>query len=66
MNGRPLPPDHGFPVPLVVPGWVGVTSIKWVGEIQVSRGNVQPAAVPFNTLGYLFGAVVKHPITVSG
>jgi hypothetical protein len=28
-------------------------------------GNVQPAAVPFNTLGYLFGAVVKHPITVS-
>jgi hypothetical protein len=23
MNGSPLPPDHGFPVRLVVPGWVG-------------------------------------------
>ena len=28
-------------------------------------GNVQPAAVPFNTLGDLFGAVVKHPVTVA-
>ncbi|WP_432872199.1 molybdopterin-dependent oxidoreductase [Microbispora rosea] len=23
MNGRPLPPDHGHPARLVVPGWVG-------------------------------------------
>jgi hypothetical protein len=26
----------------------------------------QPATVPFNTLGYLFSAVVKHPVTVAG
>jgi hypothetical protein len=27
--------------------------------------NVEPATVPFNTLGSLFGAVVKHPVTVA-
>ncbi|MFC7405448.1 sulfite oxidase [Georgenia alba] len=36
MNGEPLPPDHGFPARLVVPGWVGVASIKWLGEIEVA------------------------------
>jgi DMSO/TMAO reductase YedYZ molybdopterin-dependent catalytic subunit len=36
MNGVPLPPDHGFPLRLVVPGWVGVSNIKWVGQIEVS------------------------------
>jgi hypothetical protein len=29
-----------------------------------SRGRVQPATVPFNTQGYLFWAVVDHPVTV--
>jgi DMSO/TMAO reductase YedYZ molybdopterin-dependent catalytic subunit len=37
MNGRDLPPDHGAPLRLVVPGWVGVAGIKWVGSIEVSR-----------------------------
>jgi DMSO/TMAO reductase YedYZ molybdopterin-dependent catalytic subunit len=36
MNGEPLPRDHGFPVRLVVPGWVGVASIKWLGELRVT------------------------------
>ncbi|HEV7761051.1 MAG TPA: sulfite oxidase [Acidimicrobiales bacterium] len=36
MNGEPLPPDHGFPVRLVVPGWVGIASIKWLGRIEVA------------------------------
>jgi DMSO/TMAO reductase YedYZ molybdopterin-dependent catalytic subunit len=37
MNGADLPPDHGAPLRLVVPGWVGVASTKWVGSIEVSR-----------------------------
>ncbi len=176
MNGKPLPPDHGYPVRLLTPGWVGVCNVKWVGKIEVSksplysdwntktyvligpdyptkpvvttqnvkaafelpwggtvpagkhtltgrawsglakiarvevsfdggarwqsarldkrnlpkawvqfsipwvahtgshhlmaraadsRGNVQPLSIPFNEQGYLFGAVVKHPITVA-
>jgi DMSO/TMAO reductase YedYZ molybdopterin-dependent catalytic subunit len=36
MNGSPLPPDHGHPVRLVVPGWVGIASIKWLGELRVT------------------------------
>ena len=35
MNGEPLPPQHGFPLRLVVPGWYGMTSVKWLEEISV-------------------------------
>jgi DMSO/TMAO reductase YedYZ molybdopterin-dependent catalytic subunit len=35
MNGKPLPRDHGAPVRLVVPGWYGCASIKWVNEIAL-------------------------------
>src|SRR5262249_1360133 len=35
MNGKPLPPDHGFPVRALVSGYVGPASIKWVGRIEV-------------------------------
>ena len=35
MNGGPLPPQHGFPLRLVVPGWYGMTNVKWLTEISV-------------------------------
>ena len=41
MNGEPLPPDHGSPLRLVVPGWVGIASIKWLGQHRGRR----PAAL---------------------
>jgi len=34
MNGEPLPVSHGFPLRLVVPGWAGDCSVKWVTDIQ--------------------------------
>ena len=34
MNGQALQPDHGAPVRLVVPGWYGCVSIKWVNQIE--------------------------------
>ena len=40
MNGEPLPPDHGFPVRSIVPGWVGSSNIKWLGGIEVSSQRV--------------------------
>jgi DMSO/TMAO reductase YedYZ molybdopterin-dependent catalytic subunit len=49
MNGEPLPPDHGHPVRLVVPGWVGIASIKWLGELRVTR---HPEPSPWNTRWY--------------
>jgi DMSO/TMAO reductase YedYZ molybdopterin-dependent catalytic subunit len=33
INGVPLPPQHGFPLRLVVPGWYGMTSVKWLSRI---------------------------------
>jgi DMSO/TMAO reductase YedYZ molybdopterin-dependent catalytic subunit len=37
MNGEPLTPDHGAPVRLVVPGWYGMASVKWLTHIEVLR-----------------------------
>ena len=33
MNGEPLPPQHGFPLRLLVPGWYGMTNVKWLTRI---------------------------------
>ena len=35
INGQPLPPQHGFPLRLVVPGWYGMTHVKWIRSITV-------------------------------
>ncbi|PCN49543.1 oxidoreductase [Curtobacterium sp. 'Ferrero'] len=38
MNGEPLPPEHGFPVRMVVPGLYGyVSATKWVTDLEVTR-----------------------------
>lgn len=34
MNGQALPPQHGYPLRLVVPGWYGMTSVKWLDRIE--------------------------------
>ena len=35
MNGTELPPQHGYPLRLVVPGWYGMASVKWLQSIEV-------------------------------
>ena len=40
MNGNDLTPDHGAPVRLVVPGWGGTASIKWLTEMRVTNKRV--------------------------
>ena len=50
MNGDPLPPDHGFPLRVLVPGWVGIAHIKWVGSVQVSE---TPLFSEYNTRRYV-------------
>ena len=49
MNGSDLPRDHGAPLRLVVPGWIGIASIKWVGRLTVSDA---PVSTPWNTRWY--------------
>ena len=35
INGQPLPPQHGFPLRLIVPGWYGMAHVKWLSSITV-------------------------------
>ncbi len=48
-DGRDLLPDHGFPIRLVLPGWVGIGSIKWLGSLEVSTTE---QTSPWNTIWY--------------
>lgn len=36
MNGAPLPPQHGYPLRLVVPGWYGMAHVKWLRDITLT------------------------------
>jgi DMSO/TMAO reductase YedYZ molybdopterin-dependent catalytic subunit len=36
VEGQPLPAVHGFPVRLIVPGWYGVSNVKWLKRIELS------------------------------
>ncbi len=35
MNGQSLPHEHGFPARLIVPGWYGMASVKWLAKLRV-------------------------------
>ena len=35
LNSAPLPPQHGSPLRLLVPGWYGMTNVKWLARITV-------------------------------
>jgi sulfite oxidase len=49
LNGKPLPPSHGFPLRAVVPGWVGARSVKWLGHIALLD---QPSLNYFQSQAY--------------
>jgi sulfane dehydrogenase subunit SoxC len=49
MNGGPLPPQHGFPLRLVVPRWYGMTNVKWLTRITVLE---EPFTGFQNAVGY--------------
>eukprot|EP00933_Yihiella_yeosuensis_P050194 TRINITY_DN47960_c0_g1_i1.p1 TRINITY_DN47960_c0_g1~~TRINITY_DN47960_c0_g1_i1.p1 ORF type:complete len:493 (+),score=96.48 TRINITY_DN47960_c0_g1_i1:50-1528(+) len=38
MNGQDLTPAHGAPVRIIVPGWYGMASVKWLTSIEVTSG----------------------------
>lgn len=55
MNGEPLPALHGGPVRLVVPGYIGARSVKWLSEIELLA---EPSANYFQAAAY---RVLREP-----
>lgn len=49
LNGAPLPPEHGFPLRAIVPGYFGARSVKWLGEVTV---RADPSPNYFQTRAY--------------
>ena len=50
MNGETLPANHGCPLRLVVPGWYGMASVKWLTQIEATS---QPFTGYFQTDRYV-------------
>ncbi len=49
QNGGALRPEQGFPVRLIVPGWEGNVSVKWLDRLEVID---QPAMTRWETARY--------------
>lgn len=49
INGEKLPPENGFPVRLVVPGFYGTNSVKWLTRIEAAPVRSDS---PFTTTWY--------------
>ncbi len=53
MNGNDLPPQHGFPLRAIVPGWYAMASIKWLQRVIVTD---RPFTGYYQTMDYAYWA----------
>src|SRR5881275_36136 len=51
MNGNELPPQHGFPLRAIVPGWYAMASIKWLQRVIVTD---RPFTGYYQTIDYAY------------
>jgi DMSO/TMAO reductase YedYZ molybdopterin-dependent catalytic subunit len=61
MNGEPLLAAHGAPVRLIVPGWYGMASVKWLVEVEVVD---RPFAGYFQSERYVYREPGQAPVPV--
>ncbi|MCH9039624.1 MAG: sulfite oxidase [Chloroflexi bacterium] len=54
MNGEDLQPQHGYPLRLIVPGWYGMTSVKWLDSIE---------AIPRHFDGYQMDQTYRYTVS---
>lgn len=47
MNGGELQPQHGYPLRLIVPGWYGMTNVKWLDRIEALEEPFQGPQMDF-------------------
>ncbi len=57
MNDADLPPQHGFPLRAIVPGWYAMASIKWLQRIIITD---QPFTGYYQTMDYSLEAARGH------
>ncbi|GAC1384109.1 MAG: hypothetical protein NVS4B8_18100 [Herpetosiphon sp.] len=65
LNGEDIPVANGYPVRLIVPGWVGVANIKWLSRLEARK---TPFDSYYNTRHYVFTVPNKpnhEPYTVN-
>ncbi|EHK96728.1 putative Sulfite oxidase, mitochondrial [Glarea lozoyensis 74030] len=64
MNDEPLPKIHGFPLRVVVFGYIGARSVKWLYRIKAIQ---KPSRAPVQSKEYLYfnGQVGKHNQTLT-
>ncbi|KAK3674632.1 hypothetical protein LTR78_005354 [Recurvomyces mirabilis] len=60
MNGEPLPRIHGYPLRIVVMGYIGARSCKWLYRIKAIGPNPSPAPVQSQEYLYFNQQVGKH------
>ena len=63
MNGEPLPPVHGAPLRVVVPGYIGARSVKWLERIELRS---EPWGGYFQRVVYRLLAEDEVPATDRG
>ena len=65
MNGEELPPEHGHPLRLIVPGWYGMASVKWLRRVSVIDAGFEGY---FQTHKYVLddGSGASEPVTSMG
>jgi hydroxyacylglutathione hydrolase len=63
MNGEPLPPEHGHPLRVIVPGYIGARSVKWLSTVTVQS---EPSTNYFQSRTYrLYPTGVRTETTTS-
>jgi DMSO/TMAO reductase YedYZ molybdopterin-dependent catalytic subunit len=63
MNGRPLPPDHGYPCRTFFSGWGGNSDVKWLGSLVVSTKSIP--LPPHQATQILTGPDYPVPVVVT-
>ena len=61
MNGEPLTSVHGFPLRVIVPGYIGARSVKWLAHITVQN---EPSQNYFQSHAYRLFPPHTRPETV--
>ena len=64
MNDEALLPEHGYPLRLVVPGYYGTNSVKWVNNIIVANGRPGGlfSSILYNSADIVDGAIERRQV----